>query len=137
MTAGIQLRNGLSRFSCIALSIALSLIAGACHKAKNYSWQQVLRTVGCDPRTAQAKSQLGDCPKVADPQRPTSEEVQEFINYMNRKDALEGTLASGELQAPGCLQWRVDSATGQPTVERTSKKEGCSNAEQLKNYKLP
>jgi len=130
-------RNKIRLHSCLALTlIALSLTA-ACHKAKNYTWQQVLRTVSCDPRTPQAKTQLGSCPKVADLQHQTPEEVQEFIDYMNKKDVIEGTVDSGGFQGPGCLQWRIDPKTGRPVAHRTGKKVGCSNLEPLQNYKLP
>jgi hypothetical protein len=128
--------NPSPRF-CFALTLAAVALSIACNKAKNYTWQQVLRTVSCEPRTPQAKTQLGGCPKVADPDHPTPEETQEYVNYMNRRDALEGTVGPLGFQGPGCLQWRIDPTTRRPAFDRTAKKEGCSNLEQLKNYKLP
>jgi hypothetical protein len=129
--------NNISRRYCLALTLCVVALSGACHKANNYTWQQVLRTVSCEPRTPQAKAQLGGCPKVADLQHQTPDEIQEFVAYMNKKDAIEGSVDSGGFQGPGCLQWRIDSATGRPVSQKTGKKEGCLNLEQLQNYKLP
>ena len=122
---------------CLAVTLTVVAITVACRKAKNYTWQQVLQTVSCEPRTPQAKAQLGGCPKVADLQHQTPEEVQEFVAYMNKKDAIEGTVDSGGFQGPGCLQWQIDPKTGRPMAQKTGKKQGCSNLEQLQNYKLP
>ena len=137
MTTTTPFWNRISARYCFALTLAAVALSIACHKAKNYTWQQVLRTVSCEPRTSQAKAQLGGCPKVADLQHQTPDEIQEFVAYMNKKDAIEGTVDSGGFQGPGCLQWRIDSATGRPVSQKTGKKEGCSNLEQLQNYKLP
>ena len=119
------------------LALLLLVLTAACRKTKNFSWQQVYRTVSCEPRTPQAKTQVGDCPKLADLAHPTTEEVREYVDYMNRRDAIEGTLNSGQLEGPGCLQWRIDATTDRPEVSRTGKKEGCSNLQQLQNYKVP
>lgn len=137
MTATTPFWNNISPRSCLAATLIATALTAACHKAKNYSWQQVLQTVSCEPRTSQAKAQLGGCPKVADLEHQTPEEVQEFVAYMDKKDAIEGTVDSGGFQGPGCLQWRIDPTTGRPMAQRTGKKLGCSNLEQLQNYKLP
>jgi hypothetical protein len=129
--------NKIKLHCCLALTLIAATFTAACHKAKNYTWQQVLPTVTCEPRTPQAKAQLGSCPKVADPQHPTPEEAQEYVDYMNKRDALEGTVGPQGFQGPGCLKWRIDPTSGQPTFDRTTKKEGCSNLNHLQNYKLP
>jgi len=118
-------------------ALLLLVLTAACRKTKNFSWQQVYRTVSCEPRTPQAKTQVGECPKLADLQHPTPDEVREYVDYMNRRDAIEGTVDSRGLEGPGCLQWRIDAATDRPTVTTTGKKEGCSNLQQLQNYKVP
>ena len=120
---------------CVVL--LLLFLAAACRKTKNYSWQQVYRNASCEPRTSEAKVQVSECPKLADIQHPSPEEVREYVDYMNRRDAIEGTVDSNGLQGPGCLQWRVDPTSGHPTVTRTGKKEGCSNLQPLQNYKVP
>ena len=118
--------------------IATALLAAlACHKEKQYTWKDILPTSGCDPRTPVARAKLGTCPKVADPQHPTQQEVQEFVAYMNKKDPIEGTMTLGELAEPGCWEWQADPSTGRPALKRTAKKEGCEKLENLKNYKLP
>ena len=136
MSIDTKSSNRIRQLSCYA-ALLLLLFAAACRKTKNFSWQQVYRTVSCEPRTPQAKAQVGECPKLADLQHPTPEEVHEYVDYMNRRDAIEGTLNSGQLEGPGCLQWRIDDTTNRPTVTATGKKEGCSNLQQLQNYKVP
>ena len=118
--------------------IATALLgAVACHKEKQYTWKDILPTSGCDPRTPEARAKLGSCPKVADPQHPTQQEVQEFVAYMNKKDAIEGTMTLGDLAQPGCWEWRADPSTDRPALKRTAKKEGCEKLENLRKYKLP
>jgi hypothetical protein len=85
-----------------ALIATVLLAALACHKEKQYTWKDILPTSGCDPRTPEARAKLGTCPKVADPQHPTQQEVQEFVAYMNKKDPIEGTMTLGDLAQPGC-----------------------------------
>ena len=128
--------NRIRQVSCYA-ALLLLFVTAACRKTKNYSWQQVYRTVSCDPRTPQAKAQVGECPKLADLQHPAPEEVREYVDYMNRRDAIEGTVDSGGLEGPGCLQWRIDPATGRPDITGTGKKQGCFNLQPLQNYKVP
>jgi len=122
------------RQAIVALVILGAL---ACQNEKQYTWKDVLPTSGCDPRTSEARAKLGTCPKVADPQHLTQQEVQEFVVYMNKKDAIEGTMTLGELAQPGCWEWRADPGTDRPALKRTAKKEGCEKLENLKNYKLP
>ena len=118
--------------------VAAALLGAlACQKEKQYTWKDVLPTSGCDPQTPEARAKLGTCPKVADPQHPTRQEVQEFVVYMNKKDAIEGTMTLGELAQPGCWEWQADPSTDRPALKRTVKKEGCEKLENLKNYKLP
>jgi len=136
MSIDTQSSNRIKQVSCY-VALLLLLLAAACRKTKTFSWQQVYRTVSCEPRTPQTKAQVGECPKLADLQHPTPDEVHEYVDYMNRRDAIEGTLNSGELEGPGCLQWRIDGASGRPTVTATGKREGCSNLQQLQNYKVP
>jgi hypothetical protein len=136
MSVNAKSSNRVRQISYYA-ALFLIALAPACRKAKNYSWQQVYRTVGCEPRTPQAKTQVGDCPKLADLTHPTPEEAREYVDYMNRRDAVEGTLNSGQLEGPGCLQWRINITTDRPEVTRTGKKEGCSNLQPLQNYKVP
>ena len=136
MSVNAKSSNRVRQLSCYAALFVIAL-APACRKAKNYSWQQVYRTVSCEPRTPQAKTQLGECPKLADLTHPTPEEAREYVDYMNRRDAVEGTLNSGQLEGPGCLQWRINTTTDRPEVTRTDKKEGCSNLQPLQNYKVP
>ena len=136
MSINTKSSNRVRQVSCYA-ALLLLFVTAACRKTKNYSWQQVYRTVSCDPRTPQAKAQVGECPKLSDLQHPTPEEVREYVDYMNRRDAIEGTFDSGQLEGPGCLQWRINAATDRPTVTGTGKKQGCSNLDQLQNYKLP
>ncbi len=137
MTTNTPFWSKISPRFYLALTLTVVAITVACHKAKNYTWQQVLQTVSCEPRTPQAKAQLGGCPKVADPEHPTPEEVQEYVAYMNKRDALEGTVGPQGFQGPGCMQWQIDPTTGRPAPQKTGKKQGCSNLEQLQNYKLP
>ena len=115
-----------------------AVLAGstACKKENKYTWNHRLPLVGCNPRTLDAKAKLGDCPKLSDPQHPRPEEIQQFVDYMNRKDAVEGTVTDQGLNAPGCFQWRIDKY-GQPERFRTDKKEGCVSLEPLQRYKLP
>jgi len=136
MSVNAKSSKQIRQVSCYA-ALFVIVLTPACRKAKNYSWQQVYRTVSCEPKTPQAKAQVGECPKLADLQHPTPEEVREYVDYMNRRDAIEGTVDSRGLNGPGCLQWRIDAATGRPTVTTTGKKEGCSNLQQLQNYKVP
>ncbi len=136
MSINAKSLNRIRQVSCYAALFVIALTP-ACRKAKNYSWQQVYRTVSCEPRTPQAKAQVGECPKLADLQHPTPDEVREYVDYMNRRDAIEGTVDPRGLEGPGCLQWRIDAATVRPTVTTTGKKEGCSNLQQLQNYKVP
>ncbi len=95
MSVNAKSSNRIKQVSCYAALFVIALTP-ACRKAKNYSWQQVYRTVSCEPRTPQAKTQVGDCPKLEDLAHPAPEEVREYVDYMNRRDAVEGTLNSGQ-----------------------------------------
>lgn len=120
--------------------MTLALLTTACsHGAtKKSTWADRLPTSDCQPRTQQARSELGGCPKLADPQHPTPPEAREFVNYMNRKQEIEGTVVPEGLDGPGCLQWRVDPSTGGPERYGTGSKQGCISIENaIKKFKLP
>lgn len=131
------LRSGARHYFHIALAlIALQLVTG-CRKEKAYTWQQVIADVNCEPRKLHTKGQLGECPKVANLEHQSSIEVQEFVDYMNRKEFMENTVGTEGVQEPGCVRWLTDSTTGRPVFEKTGKKEGCSDPELLPHYKRP
>ena len=56
MSVNAKSSNRIRQVSCYAALFVIALTP-ACRKAKNYSWQQVYRTVSCEPRTPQAKTQ--------------------------------------------------------------------------------
>jgi hypothetical protein len=123
-----------------AVLATLALVATACSHGttKRSTWADRLPTSDCQPRTRQAQIKLGGCPKLADVQRPTPAEVCEFVNYMNRKQGIEGTLVPEGLDGPGCLQWRVNPSTGRPERYGTGRKQGCVSVEDaINNFKLP
>ncbi len=136
-----QRRRTTERSKSLIIGVALLTAASAvtaCKKQKKYTWRDRLPTAGCDPRTAEAKAKIGACPKLADPKHPTPEEIREFVDYMNKKQEVEGTVATDGLEGPGCVQWRIDPGSGQPTSYHTEKKQGyISYEEQLRNFKLP
>lgn len=64
--------------------------------------------------------------------------VREFVDYMNKNQQIEGTVTNEGLEGPGCLQWRINSANGQPEMYATGKKQGCVSVEDaIKKFKLP
>lgn len=118
----------------------LVLLTTACSHAngKKYTWADRLPSSDCQPRTQQAQSALGACPKLIDLQHPAPEEVREFVRYMNRKQQIEGTVVPEGLDGPGCLQWRVNPSTGQPERYGTGRKQGCISVEDaIKKFNLP
>jgi hypothetical protein len=120
--------------------ITFVLLTAACSQGngRKYTWADRLPTSDCQPRTSQAKNALGGCPKMTDPEHPTPDEVREFVNYMNAKQRIEGTVVPQGLEGPGCLQWRVDPSTGQPERYGTGRKQGCISFEDaIKNSNLP
>ena len=133
-------QSGTYRNTAILATAALALIVlSACRKndEKKYTWADRLPQSNCDTRTPEAKAKLGGCPKLADPQHPTPEEVSEFVDYMNKKQAIEGTVVMEGLEAPGCVKWKVD-AYGQPAQYYTEQKQGCINVEeQLRKHHTP
>ena len=117
----------------------LAIVLTGCGPKKKYTWHDRLRMSDCQPRTQDVKTKLGGCPKLADPQNPTPEEVREFVDYMNRKDQTEGTMTTLGVDKPGCWHWTINTS-GSPEMVKTPKQEGCSASEfqkTLKNYKLP
>lgn len=120
------------------LTLALIIVSTCRQNEKKYTWADRFPQDDCVPRTPQAKAQLAGCPKLADPQHPTPQEAREFVEYMNKKQAIEGTVEMEGLQAPGCVEWRIDPRTGQPSSHHTEQKQGCINTEQqLKKFKIP
>ena len=143
MTRSIHDRRRV--YSCTAILCAgIVLAAGvstACHQGaeqKKYTWADRLPGADCNPRTANAKAQLGGCPKLADPQHPTSEEEQEFVAYMNKKDVIEGTNMDGAILPPGCYQWGINA--GQVNLRKVSNEQRCQGSDlekKLQNYPSP
>jgi hypothetical protein len=140
MTRTIRAERALDwqvTISCAVL-VAATIALGACAQKKKYSWADRLPAAGCNPRTAQAKAELGGCPKLADPQRPTLQEEREFVGYMNKKDAIEGTEMDGTVLPPGCYKWDIEY--GQVHSKRVSSDPKClgPNLEKkLRTFKLP
>lgn len=128
------------RSSARVMLIALVALAAGCSRGnqKKDTWADRLPTANCEPRTQQAKQQIGNCPALASPPHPTPQEVREFVDYMNKKQQIEGTVTHEGLEGPGCLQWRINSANGQPEMYATGKKQGCVSVEDaIKKFKLP
>jgi hypothetical protein len=128
------------RSSALVMLIALAALTADCSRGdqKKYTWADRLPTANCEPRTQQAKRQIGNCPSLASPQHPRPEEVREFVDYMNKKQQIEGTVTNEGLEGPGCLQWRINSANGQPEMYAAGKKQGCVSVEDpIKKFKLP
>jgi hypothetical protein len=75
--------------SFLAVVFAAVIVLGACTQKKKYTWADRLPAADCNPRTAKAKAELGSCPELADPQHPTLQEEQQFVSYMNKKNAVE------------------------------------------------
>ena len=122
-----------------AALILLALTIACSHgRGKKHTWADRLPTSDCQPRTQQARSQLGGCPELEDSEHPTPAEVREFVRYMNRKQEIEGTVVPEGMEGPGCLQWRVNPSTGQPERYGTGRKQGCISLEDaIKNSNLP
>ncbi len=118
--------------------LATAFVFSACAQKKKYTWAGRLPHADCNPRTAQAKAQLGGCPKLADAQHPTLQEEQEFVTYMNKKDAIEGTDMDGTIAPPGCLKWFIDA--GGVDVKKVGNDPKCQGPDlekSLRNFKLP
>ncbi len=123
--------------SCASV-IAVVLTITACHQGKKYTWADRFPQDDCNPRTAKAREELGSCPKLGDPQQPTLQEKHEFVDYMNKKNAIEGTILLGDYYPPGCWKWSVDPNTQDINSEPTGKKEcGQNLGKKLRNYKIP
>ena len=122
---------------CAAL-VTAAVVFSACAQKKKYTWADRFPQDDCNPRTAKAKAELGGCPKLADPQHPTLEEKREFVEYMNKKNAIEGTYA-GDYYPPGCWKWSIDPKTGDVTSGPTGVKacEKDNLEEKLRDFKIP
>ncbi|MGH9451055.1 MAG: hypothetical protein ACRD11_11015 [Terriglobia bacterium] len=128
---------GRATILCAALATAV-IVLSACAQKKQYTWADRFPQDDCNPRTAKAKEELGGCPRLADPQHPTLQEKREFVEYMNKKNAIEGTYA-GDYYPPGCWTWSIDSRTGDTTSGPTGMK-GCDKdnlEKKLRNFKIP
>jgi hypothetical protein len=125
---------------CLTIGSAVLLLA-ACHSyGKTYTWANRLPSADCNPRTAKARAELGGCPKLTDPQHPTLQEVHVFVNYMNKKDAIEGTEIDGRIEPPGCNKWSIDPASGQLKFASTRNSERCqgkSLEKSIRTFKIP
>jgi hypothetical protein len=120
-----------------AATLAAILLAG-CHRGKKYTWADRFPQDDCNPRTAKAKEELGGCPKLTDPQRPTPQEKQKFVTYMNRKNSIEGTILLGSYYPPGCWNWSVNPNTRDIDSGPTGKKNCGQNLEKkLRNFSVP
>src|SRR5579875_4069727 len=124
--------------SCCAAFLAAVIVLGACSQKSKYTWADRLPHADCNPRTAQAKAELGGCPKLADPQHPTLQEEQQFVSYMNKKDAIEGTDMDGRIVPSGCYKWFID--VGGVDLKKVSNDARCQGPDlekSLRNFKLP
>lgn len=116
----------------------IALVLSGCAQKKKYTWADRLPHADCNPRTAKAKAELGACPKLADAQHPTFQEQQEFVTYMNKKDAIEGTDMGGVILPPGCYKWSIDQ--GQVNSKKISNSPRCEGSDlekNLRHFKLP
>lgn len=122
---------------CAAFLVAVILLS-ACAQKKKYTWADRFPQDDCNPRTAKARAELGGCPRLADPQHPTLEEKREFVEYMNKKNAIEGTYA-GDYYPPGCWKWSIDPNTGDATSGPTGMKscEKDNLEKKLRDFKIP
>lgn len=121
-----------------AVLVAAAIALSACQQKKKYTWVDRFPQDDCNPRTAKAKAELGGCPKLADPQHPTLEEKREFVEYMNKKNAIEGTMLD-QYYPPGCWELSLDSETGDITAGPTGMK-SCQKdnlEKKLRNFKIP
>jgi hypothetical protein len=140
MVQNTDMGSGLWRQAeilCAGLMMA-ALVLSACAQKKKYTWRDRMPTVDCEPRTAKAREELGGCPKLADYQHPTLEEQREFVSYMNKKNAIEGTLMFGDYYPPGCLKWSADPTSDVPK-STPIKKPGCEQdlEKKLRNFSVP
>jgi len=128
---------GYPKIFCFVLVMA-AITVSACSQGKKYTWANRFPQDDCNPRTAKAKDELGGCPKLANPQHPTLQEKRQFVNYMNKKNAIEGTILLGDYYPPGCWKWSVNPKTGAVDSGPTGKK-GCGHnlEKKLRNYSLP
>lgn len=126
------------RAGIFCTALAAVIVLSACAQKKKYTWADRLPHADCNPRTAQAKAELGGCPKLADAQHPTLQEEQEFVTYMNKKDTIEGTDMDGAIVPPGCYRWSIDA--GGVNVKKVSNDPRCQGSDlekKLRNFKLP
>lgn len=140
MTRNTDTGSGLGRPAAIIFVglVTAAIALSACAQKKKYTWADRFPQDDCNPRTAKAKEELGGCPKLADPQHPTLEEKREFVEYMNKKNAIEGTMLD-QYYPPGCWKLSLDQNTGQITAGPTGTK-ACEkdNLEKtLRNFKIP
>lgn len=140
MTRNASTGSGFYRAMGIFCTVIVTavIVLSACARRKQYTWANRLPDADCNPRTAKAKEQLRGCPKLADPQHPTLQEEQEFVTYMNKKDAIEGTDMGGVVLPPGCYRWSIDQ--GQVNSKKVSNDPRCQGSDlekKLRNFKLP
>ena len=122
------------RIAICAALITLTFVACS----RQQSWKDRLPTVDCEPRTARAKAQLGPIPKLAHFEHPTLAEQQEIVRYLNRKNAIEGTVDFGDYYPPGCATWSVNPDGDVPKVNPI-RKPGCGNdlEQKLRDFNIP
>jgi hypothetical protein len=140
MTRDTNTRSGLYRRAGVfaVAIVAAALVFSACAQRKQFTWANRLPDADCNPRTARAKAELRGCPKLADPQHPTLQEEQEFVTYMNKKDAIEGTDMGGVIVPPGCYRWSIDQ--GQVNSKKVTNDPRCQGSDlekKLRSFKLP
>jgi hypothetical protein len=124
--------------SFLAAVFAAVIVLGSCTKKKKYTWADRLPAADCNPRTAKAKAELGGCPELADPQHPTLQEEQQFVSYMNKKDAIEGTEMDGTILPPGCYKWDIEyGRVHSKKVSNDPKCQGPDLGKKLRTFKLP
>lgn len=140
MTRKTHNRTSLYRYAgAFGTAILMAaILLTACAQRKKYTWADRLPAADCNPRTAKARAALGGCPKLADPQHPTLKEEQQFVTYMNKKDAIEGTQMVGTILPPGCYKWDIEY--GQVHSKKVSNDPKCQGPDlekRLRNFKLP
>jgi len=122
----------------IAICAALTTIAFAACSRQQQSWKDRMPATDCEPRTARAKAELGPIPKLAHFEHPTLAEQQEIVRYLNRKNAIEGTVDFGDYYPPGCATWSVNPDGDVPKVNPI-RKPGCGNdlEQKLRDFNIP
>jgi hypothetical protein len=102
---------------CTVFAITLAACGGG--QDQQQTWKDRMPNVDCTPRTPRAKAQLGACPTLADYLHPTLAEQSEVVRYLNRKNAIEGTIVFGDYLPPGCLTWSIDPTNDvRPALDR-------------------